>query len=65
MFAPEQFLDLSRTEHKIIFENVEDVWQALPKIAAYLQFRLKPGMQRRIARQAVCGKRGVCWQGFR
>ena len=44
MFAPDQFLDLSRTEHKIIFENVDDVWQALPKIAAYLQFRLKPGM---------------------
>ena len=44
MFAPDQFLDLSRTEHQIIFENVEDVWQALPKIAAYLQFRLKPGI---------------------
>ena len=44
MFAPDQFLDLSHTEHKIIFENVEDVWQALPKIAAYLQFRLKPGI---------------------
>ncbi len=23
MFAPEQFLDLSRTEHRVIFENVE------------------------------------------
>ena len=45
MFAPEQFLDLSHTEHRGIFENVENVWQALPKIAAYLQFRLKPAMQ--------------------
>jgi UDP-N-acetylglucosamine diphosphorylase / glucose-1-phosphate thymidylyltransferase / UDP-N-acetylgalactosamine diphosphorylase / glucosamine-1-phosphate N-acetyltransferase / galactosamine-1-phosphate N-acetyltransferase len=44
MFAPEEFLDLSHTEHRIIFENVEEVWQALPKIEAYLQFRLKPGM---------------------
>ena len=44
MFSPEQFLDLSRTEHRVIFENVEEIWQALPKIAAYLQFRLKPGM---------------------
>lgn len=44
MFLPEQFLDLSRTEHRVIFENVEEIWQALPKIAAYLQFRLKPGM---------------------
>jgi len=44
MFAPEQYLDLSRTEHRVIFENVEHVWQALPKIAAYLQFRLKPAI---------------------
>lgn len=48
MFAPEQFLDLSRTEHRIIFENVENAWQALPKIAAYLQFRLKPSINGRL-----------------
>lgn len=44
MFSPENFLDLSHTEHRVIFENVEHVWQAIPKIAAYLQFRLKPAM---------------------
>jgi NDP-sugar pyrophosphorylase family protein len=44
MFAPDQFLDLSQTEHRILFEDVEHVWQALPKIAAYLQFRLKPAI---------------------
>jgi NDP-sugar pyrophosphorylase family protein len=45
MFEPEQFLDLRHTEHRIIFENVESVWQALPKISAYLKFRLKPAIQ--------------------
>lgn len=44
MFAPQDLLDLSHTEHRVIFDNVEAVWQALPKIAAYLQFRLKPAI---------------------
>jgi NDP-sugar pyrophosphorylase family protein len=48
MFAPDDFLDLHQTEHRIIFENVDDVWQALPKIAAYLQFRLKPAIHGRL-----------------
>ena len=55
MFAPDQFLDLSRTEHQIIFENVEDVWQALPKIAAYLQFRLKPGINGKLLGRPFVG----------
>jgi NDP-sugar pyrophosphorylase family protein len=44
MFAPDKFLDLSETEHGLLFEDVEHVWQALPKIAAYLKFRLKPAI---------------------
>jgi NDP-sugar pyrophosphorylase family protein len=44
MFAPDQLLDLSQTEHGLLFEDVENVWQALPKIEAYLQFRLKPAI---------------------
>ncbi len=48
MFEPERFLDLTRTEHRVIFENVENVWQALPKISAYLKFRLKPAINGRL-----------------
>lgn len=48
MFQPEQFLDLTRTEHRVIFENVECVWQAIPKIATYLKFRLKPAIHGRL-----------------
>ncbi len=44
MFAPDQFLDLSETEHRLLFDDVEHVWQALPKIATYLKFRLKPAI---------------------
>jgi UDP-N-acetylglucosamine diphosphorylase / glucose-1-phosphate thymidylyltransferase / UDP-N-acetylgalactosamine diphosphorylase / glucosamine-1-phosphate N-acetyltransferase / galactosamine-1-phosphate N-acetyltransferase len=55
MFAPEQFLDLNRTEHRVIFENVEDVWQALPKISAYLKFRLKPGIEGKLLGRPFVG----------
>jgi len=48
MFEPAQFLDLSRTEHRVIFDNLENVWQALPKISAYLKFRLKPSINGRL-----------------
>ncbi|MEO6847168.1 MAG: UDP-N-acetylglucosamine diphosphorylase [Chthoniobacterales bacterium] len=43
-FKPEDFLDLNHTEHRVIFDNVENVWEALPKISTYLQFRLKPAI---------------------
>jgi len=44
MFSPDDLLDLDRTEHSVIFENVTHAWEALAKISTYLQFRLKPGI---------------------
>jgi NDP-sugar pyrophosphorylase family protein len=44
MFSPDSLLDLDRTEHSVIFENVTHAWEALVKISTYLQFRLKPGI---------------------
>ena len=44
MFSPDALLDLDRTEHSVIFENVTHAWEALAKISTYLQFRLKPGI---------------------
>ncbi len=48
MFKPEEYLDLTRTEHRVIFDNIEHVWQALPAISTYLKFRLKPGINGRL-----------------
>lgn len=48
MFEPDRLLDLGHTEHRVIFDNVESVWQALPKIEAYLRFRLKPAINGRV-----------------
>ncbi len=44
MFSPDSLLDLSHTEHRLIFDNVTHAWEALAKISTYLQFRLKPGI---------------------
>lgn len=44
MYSPKSLLDLERTEHSVIFDNVTHAWEALGKISTYLQFRLKPGI---------------------
>jgi NDP-sugar pyrophosphorylase family protein len=44
MHSPTDYLDLDRTEHRVIFDKVSAVWEALPEIATYLKFRLKPAI---------------------
>jgi NDP-sugar pyrophosphorylase family protein len=41
-FPPAEFLDLSHTEHRMLFDSAVNVWEALKQIPSYLQFRLKP-----------------------
>lgn len=48
MFPNDEFFDLTHCDHKTLFENVEHVWEVLPKIAPYLKFRLKPGIHARL-----------------
>ena len=43
-FPPADFLDLSHTGHRMLFENITNVWEALAKIPAYLQFSLRPAI---------------------
>lgn len=43
-FAPADFLDLDHCAHRVLFENVTHVWEAIDKIAMYLKFSLKPAM---------------------
>jgi NDP-sugar pyrophosphorylase family protein len=47
-FAPADYLDLTHTEHRMLFENAVHVWDALKQITSYLQFRLKPGIHGRL-----------------
>jgi UDP-N-acetylglucosamine diphosphorylase / glucose-1-phosphate thymidylyltransferase / UDP-N-acetylgalactosamine diphosphorylase / glucosamine-1-phosphate N-acetyltransferase / galactosamine-1-phosphate N-acetyltransferase len=47
-FAPADYLDLNRTEHRMLFDHAVNVWDALKQIPSYLQFRLKPQIQGRL-----------------
>jgi len=47
-FAPARYFNLERTVHRTLFENVTHAWEALPQIASYLQFRLKPAVHARL-----------------
>jgi NDP-sugar pyrophosphorylase family protein len=45
MFSPQDYLDLNHTEHRMLFENAANVWDALKQISSYMQFRLKPAVR--------------------
>ncbi len=48
VFTPSQYLDLEHTDHRALFENVTNVWDALRQMSSYLQFRLKPAVHGRL-----------------
>src|ERR1700722_16657623 len=45
MFAPESLLDLDHTDHRKLFENTVNAWEALKQIGSSLQFRLQPAIE--------------------
>ncbi len=45
MFPADQYLDLTHTSHRALFEGTTNAWEALKQIASYLQFRLQPGIE--------------------
>ena len=60
-FLPEDYLDLTETDHAALFVVDEPVWTALPRLAAYLEERLDrvgSGMQQgRVDSRAIVGDR--------
>lgn len=63
MFAPSDYLDLTRTEHRVIFDQVERVWEAIPKIEQYLKFRQNTAMLGELIGQPYIGKAVHVGQG--
>ncbi len=47
-FPASDYLDLNHTEHRMLFDNAANVWDALKQITSYLQFRLKPAINGRL-----------------
>jgi NDP-sugar pyrophosphorylase family protein len=62
-FAPADFLDLTQTEHRVLFEGVTNAWEVLPKLAAYLTANLKPENRGRVIGQPVIGERVFIGEG--
>jgi NDP-sugar pyrophosphorylase family protein len=57
MFRPEDLFDLTQTAHAELFAACEYAWEALPRLAAYLESRVRPALRNR------CD--GVAWIGER
>ena len=43
-FPPADLFDLAHTGHRMLFENITNVWEVLGKIPTYLQFSLRPAV---------------------
>lgn len=55
MVKPEDLFDLSQTEHAVLFQGCAFAWEALTKLAAYLQANLHPGLHNRCEGVAFIG----------
>jgi UDP-N-acetylglucosamine diphosphorylase / glucose-1-phosphate thymidylyltransferase / UDP-N-acetylgalactosamine diphosphorylase / glucosamine-1-phosphate N-acetyltransferase / galactosamine-1-phosphate N-acetyltransferase len=47
MFKPGDLFDLSQTGHAAVFEGCKYAWEALPRLKAYLNAHLRPGLHNR------------------
>jgi UDP-N-acetylglucosamine diphosphorylase / glucose-1-phosphate thymidylyltransferase / UDP-N-acetylgalactosamine diphosphorylase / glucosamine-1-phosphate N-acetyltransferase / galactosamine-1-phosphate N-acetyltransferase len=56
MFKPADLFDLSQTEHASLFEGCEYAWEALKKIAPYIQANLRPKLKNRCDGVAYIGE---------
>src|SRR5947207_15563216 len=63
MFKPGDLFDLSQTEHARIFEGCNYAWEALAKIASYLEASLRPGLHNQCDGVAFIGERVFIGKG--
>ena len=57
MFNASDLFDLSQTEHAEIFSGCKYAWEALPKIAAFLEARVRPALHNRCEGRAFIGEK--------
>jgi len=58
-----ELFDLSQTEHAEIFDGCKFAWDALPKIVAYLESRLRPALHNRCEGRAFIGEKVFIGEG--
>lgn len=56
MFAPSAYLDLSHTQHGILFPDTQPVWTALTRIESYLGFRLQRDIRSAVPQGVFVGE---------
>jgi NDP-sugar pyrophosphorylase family protein len=62
-FAPAALFNLEETEHRVVLENLQFAWEALPKLGPYLQFRLQPGIHGRLVGRPFVSDRVFIGEG--
>jgi NDP-sugar pyrophosphorylase family protein len=55
LIKPGDYFDLTKTQHASIYDGLEMVWQAIPRIQQYLRERLRPGVEGEVAPGAFVG----------
>ena len=63
MFKPADLFDLSQSAHAAIFEGCEYAWDALKRIASYLEANLRPALHNRCKGVAFIGERVFIGEG--
>ena len=63
MFKPADLFDLMESEHAALFEGCSHAWEALAKIASYIDTHLRPGLHNRCQGEAFVGERVFIGEG--
>lgn len=63
MFAPEDLFDLSQTAHATLFTGLNQSWEALRLLDAYLHSNLKPALHNRCEGRAYIGDQVFIGEG--
>ena len=62
-FAAQDYLDLDRTAHRMLFAQITHVWEALEKIPSYLQFSLQAGIDAELIGKPYIGREVFVGEG--
>ena len=63
MFEASELFDLGQTRHAAIFDGCRYAWEALPKIAAFLDAHLRPGLHNRCEGRPFIGEKVSIGEG--
>jgi bifunctional UDP-N-acetylglucosamine pyrophosphorylase / glucosamine-1-phosphate N-acetyltransferase len=63
MFKPADLFDLSQSEHQAVFQRCEYAWEALSRLAGYIEGAVRPGLHNRCDGVAYVGERVSIGEG--